>query len=52
MAATTVMYMIGLLVILVLMGFHIAVALAMTSALGIYLMLSLTASSRRKQVTS
>ncbi len=39
MAATTVMYMIGLLVILVLMGFHIAVALAMTSALGIYLML-------------
>ncbi len=39
MAATTVMYMIGLLVILVLLGFHIAVALAMTSALGIYLML-------------
>lgn len=39
MAAEIVMYMVGLLVILVLLGFHIAVALAMTSVLGIYLMI-------------
>ena len=39
MAATTVMYMVGLLVVLVLLGFHIAIALAMTSVLGIYLMM-------------
>lgn len=38
MMALTVMYIIGLLVILVLLGFHIPVALAMTSVLGIYLM--------------
>ncbi|TKT69228.1 TRAP transporter large permease [Aquamicrobium sp. LC103] len=39
MAAEIVMYMVGLLVVLVLLGFHIAVALAMTSVLGIYLMM-------------
>lgn len=39
MAAETFMYMVGLLVVLVLLGFHIAVALAMTSVLGIYLMM-------------
>jgi len=39
MAVDTVIYMVGLLVLLVLLGFHIAVALAMTSVLGIYLMM-------------
>ena len=39
MGAETMMYMVGLLVVLVLLGFHIAVALAMTSVLGIYLMM-------------
>lgn len=39
MAADIVLYMIGLLIFLVLMGFHIAVVLALTSALGLYLMM-------------
>ncbi|MDZ4135632.1 MAG: TRAP transporter large permease, partial [Paracoccaceae bacterium] len=39
MSAVIVLYMIGLLVLLVLMGFHIAVSLALTSMVGIWLML-------------
>ncbi|WP_114966213.1 TRAP transporter large permease [Alkalilacustris brevis] len=39
MAAEIVLYMIGLLVVLVLLGIHIAVALALTSVLGIWIML-------------
>jgi tripartite ATP-independent transporter DctM subunit len=39
MAPEIVLYMIGLLVVMVLLGFHIAVSLALTSMLGIWLML-------------
>lgn len=38
MAADIVLYMIGLMLLLVLLGFHIAVVLAMTSGLGLWLM--------------
>ena len=38
MAADIVLYMIGLLFLLVLMGFHIAVVLAITSGIGLWLM--------------
>lgn len=38
MAADIVMYMIALMFLLVLMGFHIAIVLAMTSGLGLWLM--------------
>ncbi|KPQ07368.1 MAG: TRAP-type mannitol/chloroaromatic compound transport system, large permease component [Rhodobacteraceae bacterium HLUCCA12] len=39
MPTDIVLYMIGLLIILVLLGFHIAVVLALTSMLGLWLML-------------
>ncbi|PQO22619.1 C4-dicarboxylate ABC transporter permease [Rhodobacteraceae bacterium WD3A24] len=39
MSAEIVLYMIGLLIVLVLLGFHIAIALAMTSMLGLWLMM-------------
>lgn len=39
MSPDIVLYMIGLLVVMVLLGFHIAVSLALTSMLGIWLML-------------
>jgi len=39
MAADIVLYMIGLMFVLVLLGFHIAVVLAITSGLGLWLML-------------
>ncbi|MDP2086809.1 MAG: TRAP transporter large permease subunit, partial [Gemmobacter sp.] len=38
MAADIVLYMIGLLFLLVLLGFHIAVVLATTSAIGLWIM--------------
>ncbi len=39
MGADIVLWMIGLLIILILMGVHITVALGVTSALGVYLMM-------------